>query len=188
MQHNLPYSYLFAQPYLLLTQEVCFAVLFAEAHDTVKPLLEGVVMADDDELLKAAHTANLLGQIGAPQFVHILRRLIEEGNIQVGELLEQRQANRQRRAHLLATAQLREGAIDTLTAQRDLVIVLPRELRAAVAHDLAEDAVSLRRDIVQHSLQYVWGSLFDEGAEQVGHGVQIIQRLVFSLRGLKLHP
>src|SRR5579875_199597 len=128
---------------IVFGQQARLTVYFAQAHQAIKSLLKCIVVADDEELVEAAHTPDLLCQIRAAQEIHVLRRLIEEGDIERGELFEQRQANGQRRAHLLAAAQLREGAIDSLAAQDDLVIVLPEKLRAAVAHDLAEDPIGL---------------------------------------------
>src|SRR5579885_2896626 len=120
-----------------------------EADEAIKPLLERIVLADDDELLEAAHAPDLLGEVHASQLVHVLLRLVEEGKVEGGELLEQGQPNSSGGAHLLASAQLGKGAINSLAAQDDLVIVLPRELRATVSHYFAEDTVSLCRDIAK---------------------------------------
>src|SRR5579859_4424076 len=87
------------------------AVALFEMEDRVKSLLEGVVVADDEELIEAAHSADLLGEIAAALAVHILRRLIEEGDVEAGEAAQQRETHGQRRAHLLAAAELGEAAL-----------------------------------------------------------------------------
>src|SRR5690242_16983595 len=119
------------------------AVALLQVDDAVEPLLEGIVMADDEQLIEAAHTPDLLGQIATPLAIHILRRLVEEGDVEAREASEQRQPYRQRRTHLLAAAELGEGALAPISPEDDLVISLPGKLGGAVAQDLAEDAVGL---------------------------------------------
>src|SRR5437764_3434597 len=110
-------------------------------------------MADDDELIEATHTANLVSKVHTAQLVHVLRWFVKEGDVEVGELFEQGQADGERSAHLLAPAQLSKSAIDALAAQNNLIIVLPGQLSAAVAHDLTKDAVSFGRDVCEHGFQ-----------------------------------
>ena len=74
----------------------------------LRGLFERVVVADDEELLKAAHTHDLPGQRVAAGIVQIGGRLVKEGDSDIAHLLEQGQPNCQRCAHLLPAGQLRK--------------------------------------------------------------------------------
>src|SRR2546425_13066988 len=110
----------FFSSYFVLAHLVCLPIDLAQADQTIESLLKCVIVADDDELIEATYTANLLGQVDTTQFIHVLGGLVKEGNVEVRELLEQGQAHGECRAHLLATAQLGEAAIDRLATQDDL--------------------------------------------------------------------
>ena len=62
------------------------AVVFFEMNDAVETLLKGVVVADDDQLVKAAHAPYLLGQITSPLAVHVLGRLVEERDVESAQM------------------------------------------------------------------------------------------------------
>ena len=102
-------------------------------------------MADDQQLLEARHAADLPGEVGAALVIHILRGFVKEGDGRAGERFQQRQPHGEGGAHLLAAAQLGEVALIGPAPDGDVVVVLPRQRRRAVAHDLAKDAVGRRR-------------------------------------------
>ena len=119
------------------------AVALLQVDDAVESLLEGIIMADDEQLIETMYAPDLLSQIATPLAIHVLRRFVEEGDIEVREPTKQRQPDRQRRAHLLAAAELGEGTFAAIPAEDDLVISLPGQLGGAVAQDLAEDTIGL---------------------------------------------
>ena len=104
----------------------------------LRSLFERIVVADDEQLLKAAHAHDLPGKRAAPRFVQICRRLVEEGDADIAHLLEQGQPYRQRRAHLLTAGQLRKFPLAAIHFQDDPVILLPAERARVVLHNLAE--------------------------------------------------
>src|SRR3712207_6153625 len=79
-----------------------------DGDDVVDRLLEGVVVGDDEELVEVADLPELLREALAPLGVHVDGRLVEEGDADVGELLEEREADRQGGHHLLAARQVDE--------------------------------------------------------------------------------
>src|SRR5215469_13791324 len=105
-----------------LNVEGLAAALF-KVDDVVEALLEGVVVADDDELIEATHPANLLGEVATPLAIHVLCRLVEEGDVEAGQPTQQREPHGQRGAHLFAAAELGEGALVAIAAQDDLIVV-----------------------------------------------------------------
>src|SRR6266851_284890 len=82
---------------------------------------------------------------------------------------------------LLAAAQLGKAAADALTAQDDLVVVLPGKLGAAITHDLAKDAVCLGGDITKHSFQNLGRCLLNKFAEEFRHHLQFFKCALLSL-------
>src|SRR5436305_4216573 len=163
----------------ILVYQMGHAISFTQTDQTIQTLLKGVIVTDHDELLKASHTTNLIGEIHTAQFVHILCWLVEEGDVECRELFEQGKTDRQCGTHLLTTAELCKGTVHSLAAQDDLVVVLPRELCTAIAHNLTKNTIGFGRDIVEHGLQYLGSGLLDELAEIFQHGVQVFKRLVF---------
>src|SRR6266496_4224230 len=117
---------------LISIQQTRLSSVFFQTHNTIQSLFKGIVMADYDELVETAHATNLLGEVHAPQLIHILGWLIEEGDVEGGELFEQRQAYGKCRAHLLTAAQLSKGTLDSTAAQHHLVVVLPGEFRRVI--------------------------------------------------------
>src|SRR5579863_3105522 len=63
---------------LILGQLPGFAIHLTQTDQTNEALLEGIVVADDDQLIEAAHAANLFSKVHTPQYIHILGWLIKE--------------------------------------------------------------------------------------------------------------
>ena len=127
----------------------------------VKPLLEGVVVADDDQLVEATHAADLLGEIASPLAVHILGRLVEEGDVEPSSggaaapgapPAPRSSAHRRSVGRMCAPVRPYAGQSRSRWSRH--------ELRRMVAHDLAEDAVGLSRDRSQQRLHDVGAGLF----------------------------
>ena len=70
------------------------AVLFTHPNNVVCRALKGIVVTDDEELGEALDRDNLLGQAVAAGIVQIGRRLVEEGDVDTGQLVEQSQPYR----------------------------------------------------------------------------------------------
>src|SRR5438094_4746811 len=74
-----------------LTHYVRLPINLVQSDEAIEALLKGVVMTDDNELLEATHTADLIGKVHAPELVHVRGGLVEEGNAERREFLEQGQ-------------------------------------------------------------------------------------------------
>src|SRR5947209_3452942 len=72
-----------------LTDYVRLPINLVQSDETIKALLKGIVVTDDDELIEAAHTADLVGKVHAPELVHVGSGLVEEGDTERREFLEQ---------------------------------------------------------------------------------------------------
>ena len=79
--------------------------------------------------------------------IHIDGRLVEEGDAYVGELLEEREPDGQRRGHLLAARQADERTLVAALLDDDLVVARPPQRLTGLTRDLAEELVGLDRDV-----------------------------------------
>src|ERR671931_2023557 len=104
-----------------------------DRDDVVDGLLEGVVVRDDDELVEVSHLADLLREALAPLGVHVDRRLVEEGDADVRELLEHGEPHGERRGHLLAAREVDERALVAALFEDDVVVPRPAQSAPALA-------------------------------------------------------
>src|SRR5579872_6980392 len=114
----------------------CLLVLLNQADEIIGVMLEGVVVADDDELLEATHLADLVGEIVSPFAVHVLGGLVEEGEVDLTHLFQQGQADGEGGAHLLTAGELDECPRLGAALHHDLVVLIPAQLGRMVVHDL----------------------------------------------------
>src|SRR5260221_1734160 len=147
--------------HIVFSQHPRLTIRLAQANQTVKALLKRVVVANDKQLIETTHAPDLLCQVRTAQPIHVLSRLIKKCDIERRELFEQREAHRERSAHLFSTTQLGESTIDALAMQDNFIVVLPGELRAAVTHDLTKNALRFNGDVAHHSFQYMGSGLLD---------------------------
>src|SRR3712207_6104449 len=96
-----------------------------DRDDVIDGLLEGVVVRDDEELVEVADLADLLGEPLAPLGVHVDGRLVEEGDADVRELLQEGETDRERRDHLLAAREVDEGTLVPALFEDDVVVLRP---------------------------------------------------------------
>src|SRR5207253_272335 len=125
-----------------------------DGDDVIDGLLEGVVVRDDEELVEVAHLSNLLRQALASLCVHVDRRLVEEGDTYVRELLEESEPDRERGDHLLAAREARERALVPALFEQDVVVLRPAERPPSLARYLPEELVRLNRDVVEIALRH----------------------------------
>src|SRR5260370_35316048 len=142
-------------------EELWLDIRSGHADQTVTAPLKRVGGANDKQLIETTHAPDLLCQVRTAQPIHVLSRLIKKCDIERRELFEQREAHRERSAHLFSTTQLGESTIDTLPRQDIFIVVLPGKLCAVVTLDLTKNAVRLNGDVAHHSFQYMGSSLLD---------------------------
>ena len=78
------------------------AGLTLHRHHAVCEAFKGVVVADHKELIEVTYAPDLLREVAPPLFIHIGRRLVEEGDAHIRQLFQQRQPHRERGGHLFA--------------------------------------------------------------------------------------
>src|SRR5258708_8162263 len=127
--------------HIVFSQHPRLTIHLAQANQAVKALLKCVVVADDKQLIETTHAPDLLCQVRTAQPIHVLSRLIKKCDIECGVLFEQREAHRDRSAHLFSTTQLVESTIDALAMQDNFIVVLPGCLLAALSHNPTKTAV-----------------------------------------------
>src|SRR5688572_11091868 len=107
-------------------------------YNIIHVSLEGVVVRYDKELLEVLDLAQLHREILATLGVHVARRLIEKCDADIGELLEKRQPDGERRGHLLAARHADEWPLVAVFFERDAVILNPFQSVLRVAGYLAK--------------------------------------------------
>src|SRR5437588_4495644 len=149
-----------------------------DRDDVLDRLLEGVVVRDDEELVEVAHLPDLLRQPFAALGVHVDRRIVEEGDAYVGELLQKSELHGQGRDHLLAAGEVEERALVPALFKKYVVVLRPAQSAPALARYLAEEKVCVNRDVVEVALCDERPGLAQRVAYEVGRGVQLLKTLL----------
>src|SRR5437764_988414 len=146
-----------------------------DRDDVLDRLLEGVVVRDDEELVEVSYLPYLLRESLAALCVHVDRRLVEEGDAYVGELLQKGEPHRQGRDHLLAARHVDERALVPAFFEHDVVVLRPPERTPALARYLSEEKVCVNRNVVEVALGDERPGLAQRVAYEVGRRVQLLK-------------
>ncbi len=88
-------------------------------------MLKGVVVTDHKQLLKGLDAADGFGQPLPPGAIHIGGRLVKEGDIDIGQHLEQGEAHRQGGAHLLTPREVHKSPLVWPLLHHNFVVASP---------------------------------------------------------------
>src|SRR2546429_6377005 len=81
-----------------------------DVDNVIHVLCKRIIARDDEELIEVVHLSDLLCETLAALGVHVDGRLVEKGQTNIGEMLEECEANGERGGHLLAARKIPEGA------------------------------------------------------------------------------
>src|SRR5438045_7907965 len=115
--------------------------LALDVDDVIHVLCKRIIVRDDEELIEVVHLSDLLCESLAALGVHVDGRLVEKGQTNIGELLEECEANRERGGHLLAARKIRKGAFVSFFFQQNFIITRPTQSASSLARNLTEELV-----------------------------------------------
>ncbi|MFM2433143.1 MAG: hypothetical protein RLZZ511_4357 [Cyanobacteriota bacterium] len=143
-------------------------------------------MADDEELAEGTNVRDRGSQLDAARAIHVGGRLVEEGNVNVGEDFEQREADGEGGAHLLTTGKVDEATGIGSFTDDNFIVARPFEGDVGAIQQFAEEFVSFTGDALNVEFGDAWPGLLVGFAGKFDEAIALLLLLDGSLGGFAL--